>query len=835
MRTHLLVLYLCALQLPLFAQNAEEGIRFEKDGRISTALKLPSVYQDSVTLYIRAIPTPGSEFVDPIKKAYDLDSSASVDSAFKEFYHFPRKIFPSFHKSLTDKSVLVYDTLSPYFPVTELPDTLFGVVVDSATQTSGQNATLDLRKGDGKPVTFSIRRQNFDNQIVGNHLKASRKYYKGITAHTTTLLDSLTSAFGPSFSVINRYLYNDSIRNCPPGMDPFLLFQLPVVEFLIELEPGVDLLNSMFCKTIDDNREWIKRWLWLTGGEVRLNPFPRFNPDALIADVDAKIASNEKTLALLGSYTECCQFGRLVYEDAAKKTDSLLTNIDSLKKRKIKLASFAAAYKDWLTRVSISRRFLYKGQIVGSISKHIHWIHNFDASDKFRFVTPPEQLPLLVAPQDEVIALFHNVKYSDSLSLKASEEAYQPKTKLEQVLQPLFGAMKIALPGAAALAGMPNFLAGVFPRKAIPTDVGGEGKLIASMNEAQGKIQVLKEVINTNEEKAAKASFQKQKDVKKEIRNAQQEVGRLQDSLAVYAVEMIDFITYDNRFRIGAMIRPNLRPADRQLLDQLLVPQSRAAFVKMLYALYEITDQKDYEIIVRDFQQAKTRMRWLLEQTIPVLEINLKDETTPDFKTVAEYPEAKLEMSSSKQVKYEEYRNADKEPVVIRSYGKYELARWWPTVGIAYVPSGRSGSVFNDSTGTFVSGNDFDNFEILAGVKFYPWRTNPVRDNATRRLIRGKFSGDSNVSRGNAHISNTAFLTGGFGVRHKFLRNYYLGVGADLTPGLSLLVGINYIFQKRYELENSRIKSQVERPKGFLFFGLSVDPNIVANLVGIFK
>lgn len=276
----------------------------------------------------------------------------------------------------------------------------------------------------------------------------------------------------------------------------------------------------------------------------------------------------------------------------------------------------------------------------------------------------------------------------------------------------------------------------------------------------------------------------------------------------------------------------------RQILERLKIA-NKAKFVQILYTKLGIIDYKDYEGLLIEYVDSQAKLAWLLNQTKPLLSITLKPDKTPAYQTFVEFPEQKLELTSAKQVTYKVFMNGDKEPTVTRTYKNYVRVRWWPTLGIAYVPGNRSGSLFDEATGQFKSGNEFDNFEALVGVKYYPYQTNPARDLTTRRLIYNKFGQPTstsrpNLDRGNA-FRNTLFLTGGLGIRHQFLRNYYLGLGGDITPGLSLQAGANFIFQKRYELENGKIKNEYERPRTFFYVGLSIDAGIVTNLIGIFK
>ncbi len=262
----------------------------------------------------------------------------------------------------------------------------------------------------------------------------------------------------------------------------------------------------------------------------------------------------------------------------------------------------------------------------------------------------------------------------------------------------------------------------------------------------------------------------------------------------------------------------------------------RTQFVILLYENWGIKNTIDYRILVQDFTDNQSRLNWLLTQTKPPLELNLKADETPIFTTTVQLPEEKIDVTSSSKVTYSLFHNDEKEPELKKTYKKYTQSRFLPTIGLAYIPESRTGTIFDNATGQFTPDKQFDNIEALVGVKYYPSffvKTNPVRHLATRRLIQNSIGREANYSRGNA-FENTFFITGGLGVRQQFLRNYYLGAGFDLFPGVNLHAGWNFIFEKRYQLQNAKILNEQERPRGYVYFSISLDPGIVASLTRIF-
>ncbi|MCP9753891.1 hypothetical protein EGI26_01785 [Lacihabitans sp. CCS-44] len=165
-----------------------------------------------------------------------------------------------------------------------------------------------------------------------------------------------------------------------------------------------------------------------------------------------------------------------------------------------------------------------------------------------------------------------------------------------------------------------------------------------------------------------------------------------------------------------------------------------------------------------------------------------------------------------------------------KKYKTYDLKRSWPFAGIAYVPSPRNTSVFDAATNTFVSNPNPEQLDILVGVKYYPFKGfNQTRTPKSKKQTDYGFP--YKYLRGNAFI-NSVSVSGSLSVRYKFLRNYFLGVGFDIIPGLNLQVGGNMYFQNRYELENGKLVKASERPllnRGY--FALTTDVSILGKLV----
>ncbi|GAB4029815.1 hypothetical protein [Spirosoma gilvum] len=794
-------------------------ISFDKDGKIADGTFLTSAYpQDSILILSPKGKLPASAFVSSITsvsgKLADMAQNKNPPDCVCQ--PIPKALISSFTaltESLTiadANQVLEYNDSDEYLPVKQASDALR--VIANGTALTSSPPCLKITN-DPSPVDYQLVQPKLDNEVVANHLKKTKKYYKGISPSSQLELLSLRRIYRANTPQLDSLLMRDSLQLsvCIP-CKVSLSFHIEIVNKLVSLYPFIQLGESLYNKVLCDNQDWINRWLWYTGGEIRLNPFVVTDPAPLIRQADQQITLVEKQLAVFQTYIECCPDREIEYKVAKVQADSLLKELNLLKAQREDLAGKVKLYKDWVAELSVKSKPLYSGILPGSTTNTISWQHHYDAADQFNFVTPVNELPDLVAEDDRVVVLVHNVEKGDSISLKATEEAFTPKTKLEQGLEPFSEALAAAFKVVSPISGLTNFIKGLGAKRSTVTRVVEEEAVMLRSDIKNSK----------GFQKITGEDFAEPQELRQQLIN----LGF--DLKAIRFSNKTDLLAIQSALTDG-----QLKEVISSLID-LINSNDKAKFVQK--AFFDLGEQDDvaYAELIAEYKTSQTHLGWLASQTEPILSVSLKDDDTPAFRTVIEYPEKKLDMTSSKKVTYQVFLNGNKEAETKRFYTKYTLARWWPTVGIVYVPGNRTGSVFNDSIGTFKPNDDFDNFEALVGVKYYFKKTNPVRDHKTSKLIKQKFGLQANIDRGNAFWS-TMFLTGGFGVRHKLLRNYYLGVGGDITPGLSWQTGFNFIFQKRYQLENGRIKDEYERPKGYFYLGLSIDPGVVTNLINIFR
>ena len=237
--------------------------------------------------------------------------------------------------------------------------------------------------------------------------------------------------------------------------------------------------------------------------------------------------------------------------------------------------------------------------------------------------------------------------------------------------------------------------------------------------------------------------------------------------------------------------------------------------------------------IVDKYKTAKKQLEWLLKQTTPISELKLVEDSEPAYRTKYLYPERKLKLENDKKVTYELITNAKSDSLVgSKSYVKYNSVNFLPLVGISFIPQSRYNTIYEESEG-FITDKYYNNFEIFAGVKWYPWGVNRGWNAKTSRFIKNQDLKKHNRIIGNSWTNRISF-TLALGTSRKFLRNYNLGLGWDPIPGFNLQAGYNIYIQNTYEISNGLIKDQSIRPKGAFYTGISVDLGIASQISKLF-
>lgn len=642
-------------------------------------------------------------------------------------------------------------------------------------------------------IEYDVVRLEPDNEILAKHLEKTKDDYKGIPDTYEKILRNIRKPFQSHGLIINEKLVRDTLLQKKADIPDY--FNIDIVKEIDQIKNEAKFIPAIYDHVLTINKEWIQSWLWYTEGKVQLNPFDvTADTTNLIIGLDAQIAELEqqlKSLQLCVQYkmTDSCRFA-----DISPEINSISAYILELKIKRLNAAQLGANFKAWISQRTKKSQILYSGIWHTSTIEKIAWLKHYDAAKSFNLIEKSQALPVMVAETDELLINIHNVKAADKIKSSSSLAVFSPKSQFEQTLEEIaaqFGATADGV-GLSQLAGtlIPKAINAVEP----PITITVSGSTIIENNKARVKCI---DLIKTE-----------------------------------FAYKRIN---YANREEIIESLLNVCNAAETNSITLLnnLLKADKSRFVIILYEQLGIKDIVDYKALVDNYIDNQAMLNWLLTQTRPPLELALEADKNPVFRTVVEFPEKNLDISTSSKISYSVNRGDDKEPAIKGSYKKYTQVRFLPTIGLAYIPENRTATIYDNATGQFGSDRQFDNVEVFVGVKWYPFqKTNPVPDLRTRKLIRENINKGikANYIRGYS-FGNSPFLTFGMGVRHKILKNYNAGIGLDLFPGVSAHVGYNFIFHRFYNLQNGKIINEQERPKGYPYFSISFDPGIVTNLV----
>jgi hypothetical protein len=214
----------------------------------------------------------------------------------------------------------------------------------------------------------------------------------------------------------------------------------------------------------------------------------------------------------------------------------------------------------------------------------------------------------------------------------------------------------------------------------------------------------------------------------------------------------------------------------------------------------------------------------ILYRSFPPVDLTATIDPTPQRRSVISNLDiASSEVKTAKQVIITLLENkttdpADKAgtPVAKTKFKVGKLQYFSLSAGLAFTAAPYTVATVSKTTG-LPEVNRGERFKLLAALHYYPW---------------GLFSLDNRLAHNHLHRVSV-FV--GLGIP-KPLENYYGGLGYDLVPGIKLLVGYHLYKQTKFTVLNNQIIDKIAAPKGAgAFIGLNFSPEIVTNLINIFK
>jgi len=700
-------------------------------------------------------------------------------------------------------------------------------------------------------VPFRVTKRYADKQFLREKFKKTE--YMGWDRYKP-LVDSLYPTYNRFATIVNQLtLKLDALGrkgdSCcgTPESEFYKLLTNRRCQYLDSLQITQVQLCYVANTVFETNKAWIENWLWYTDGKPLLNPFGVVSPAELNAKIERDLAAAEEVHRLYRTVSEqCCQSTQAAELIKTLKTDivQLTRALVDLRKAKEVAPTRQNKYENWLKSTAQTEEVLNEVVLFVSSCPQINWMRQYNAQKGYAPLEPGGLQPDLVHENDIMRGLVHNLPKATKVSAKEIVKEAKLRTEIDVQTDAFAETFQQALISSNAVATL--------------------------LNRIRGVLNTVQTIATPQEAKAALTAAGRPKRQKQQVDDARQQVLilELRDIVfvrlpkATFRQNLTDIELAKKKLAVLKRIQTQFGKLNEQLTSALkressnqdVKPVSELEFDE---AVETLKDEALQEVVAREafttilstcsdrlatFKKSKELIDWLMEQTDPpVADLKLaysafdKSKASPEplLRSEDVLVNESREAKGTKTISYTISEAGKDKPVAKGSYDTYNTVRFWPSVSINYVFGSRAISIFDNATGQFQTDTDVDNFEAVVGVKWYWGPSNLTRTHKRSKFIRDTFESRYNMKRGNSILGKT-FLTLGLGVSNKFLRNYFLGLGIDIVPGLSLHGGGNLFFRKAYDLKNGQIVKAYDVPDIRGFFGIAIDPSIVTKLLSIF-
>jgi hypothetical protein len=598
-----------------------------------------------------------------------------------------------------------------------------------ATKDTLWSANVKITKAvdDRKRQNLVLTKVNLENKFLKEVFDKTKNNYNS-WAKDKEYFDTLYAEYRSYSIEIDRLLLKDSLLtkaakscNCSKHDEGSENIKKNLCILLKKISLSQTQLCAMATQIAENNRCWMRSWLWYTGGKPKLNPFGKVSVSEFNSQVNKRLAIAEAQLQMYNEFSKHNQVDSITYVEKFLKPHitQLAANIASLKALKDNGNVSIGETEKWLTNTTKTGQILNKVLLYSTNNSTIHWMNHYNAKDEFIKMNKKDALPERVYEKDVVHGVVHNLLAKQKISSKETVTKTELRTEFDIALEPFA--------------------------------------------EATAK--------------------------------------------AVAAFET----------------------SNKKRLEMVMPVEDSAATV--------IANCRSEEAL---YKSSKTLIEWLSEQTEPPLaEMEEAYETFDIVDAGAVYHSQEALISESRSalgtniITYDIFEEGKDKPVVKDKYQTYENVRFWPFISVNYVFGSRASTIFDNTTNTFKAYTEMDNFEVFAGAKWYLGPSNVTRTPKRSKFIEETVGKSYQNVRGNGFRGKT-FLFLGLGIRHKFLKNYGIGAGRDIVPGLSLNAGVNMYFDKKYELVNGIVRKDFDIARFRAFIGLAIDVNVVTRFISLF-
>jgi hypothetical protein len=461
--------------------------------------------------------------------------------------------------------------------------------------------------------------------------------------------------------------------------------------------------------------------------------------------------------------------------------------------------------------------------------------HNNATDDFKKWEIAQSPMPRYVAEIDQTVVLLHNLtqKQKDSIGVGVPTSA-EIKSTTEEALGPVAEAFGKALSNTSIISTLFTSLLplakGVIGKQQ-QDDRGTPAGTLNFMNRTALNYDILSVKDTISELKQNK--YKQVKDIQFDdssstpIEKAIRQLRILGQVEIESKIQSVSYLQWPDSCK---KLLPGKSSENDELLHQVIANLNSEGSERANSILCGLFGE--CQSAIENYRYSIKLLNWLNEETMQMLvlpTIKSEDDKKPAYRTVTYMPEAKLEDISNTKISYTVWNN--KKSVYSRTIQKYKLSRLLPTFGLMYIFQPRESYTYDEAKKEFTAVKELDQFDAMAGIKWYPFKGISVgssrKDKKVSKLEPCKRYA---YKRGNS-ILNHSYISLGLSVRQKVFKNYFVGIGTDIVPGVGIQGGVNLYTVKTYTIENNKIKDEAERFQPKAYVGISLDLSLASDLV----
>lgn len=322
----------------------------------------------------------------------------------------------------------------------------------------GTTSIVDPADERGKQTLLLVQNKP-ENQFFKDVFRQSKSNYHGWLKYKNTFekLHEEYAQYARKIDelVMKRELLTEAGKKCqcPKYTGDELKLNETLCLYLKKIKISETQLCAIAAKVIEDNRCWMRSWLWYTSGKPRLNPFPMVSVREFNVQVERRLAEYEELLSFYHDFARQCREEQIqsLVDQLREPISQLTSEIVELKRRKLESPKTEVGYQAWLanlavTKKTLNRTLLYStGTGSGNGTETIHWMNHYDASDDYIKMNKPKSLPERVYERDLVHGLVHNLNKQQKVSAKETVTAVKLRSELDIQFDPIVEAFGTAV------------------------------------------------------------------------------------------------------------------------------------------------------------------------------------------------------------------------------------------------------------------------------------------------------------------------------------------------------------------------------------------------------